>query len=72
MNEEIAVNLLPLVNDPLLYDDLLGYVNYRINVLRGFLETEKSPQRVLEIQGSIQELRVFLTLRESVHNIRKP
>lgn len=47
--------------------DLINtYVEARIFVLRDQLETTKSHERILEIQGAIAELRRFKTLREEV------
>ena len=56
--------LLPLVNDKVLLDILLSYADYRIETLRTLLETNKDPNRILEIQGAILELRRLYTLRD--------
>lgn len=61
---EFFKQILPLVNDKEIYDLLKSYVDFRINILRGFLEKEKEFSRIKEIQGSIAELRRFYTLRE--------
>jgi hypothetical protein len=47
-------------------DLLHEYVGNRIDILRGQLETAKDMDRVRQIQGSIQELKRFKTLREEV------
>lgn len=47
-------------------DLLHEYVENRIDILRGQLETAKDMDRVRQIQGSIQELKRFKTLREEV------
>ena len=45
--------LLIAVNDPTFMPLMLEYVDERIEVLRGQLETSKDLDRVREIQGSI-------------------
>lgn len=42
------------------------YADTRISTLRDQLETTKSHDRILEIQGSIAELRRIRTLRDEV------
>jgi len=64
MDKDTARAILPLVNDLERYDLLQSYVRARIEVLRGYLENTKELNKVLEIQGSIAELRRFQTLRE--------
>jgi hypothetical protein len=64
MDKDTARSILPLVNDVDRYDLLQSYVRARIEVLRGYLESTKELNKVLEIQGSIAELRRFQTLRE--------
>jgi len=58
--------LLIMVNDKSHMDLLHEYVGNRIDILRGQLETAKDMDRVRQIQGSIQELKRFKTLREEV------
>ena len=55
-----------MVNDKPHMDLLHEYVDNRIDILRGQLETAKDMDRVRQIQGSIQELKRFKTLREEV------
>jgi glutaredoxin-related protein len=64
MDKDTARAILPLVNDLERYELLQSYVRARIEVLRGYLESTKELNKVLEIQGSIAELRRFQTLRE--------
>ena len=45
-------------------DLLHEYVGNRIDVLRSQLETANEIDRIRQIQGSIQELKRFKTLRE--------
>jgi len=45
-------------------DLLHEYVGNRIDVLRSQLETANEVDRIRQIQGSIQELKRFKTLRE--------
>ena len=58
--------LLFLVNDLQTLELLHKYADIRLSTLRSFLETEKDHLRILEIQGSIAELRRLKTLRDEV------
>ena len=58
--------LLPLVNNKEQMDLLYDYAAARIEGLRDLLEKQKDPQRILEVQGAITELRRFKTLRDEV------
>ncbi len=58
--------LLPLVNDRDQMNLLHDYAASRIEGLRDLLEKQKDPQRILEVQGAITELRRFKTLRDEV------
>jgi len=58
--------LLPLVNDRDQMNLLHDYAASRIEGLRDLLEKQKDPQRILEVQGVITELRRFKTLRDEV------
>jgi len=71
MEEHLCKSLLPLVNDPNLYPKLQEYVSARIAVLIKFLENTKDHTTILEIQGSIAELRRFQTLQEQVKTTLK-
>ena len=64
MNRDVARQLLLLVNDKEMMDRLQSYALARIEGLRGQLEISKDQDRIREIQGSIQELRRFSTLRD--------
>ena len=67
MDKNVARTVLPFVNDATHYGSFLLHVEDRIDVLRNFLEKEKDPSRVRELQGAIAELRRFYTLRDEVH-----
>lgn len=67
MEKHIAKGLLPLVNDVDHYSLLQGFIDYRINVLRGFLETTRDHYRLTELQGAIAELRKMQMLKEDAH-----
>jgi len=58
--------LLPLVNNKEQMDLLHDYAAARIEGFRDLLEKQKDPQRILEVQGAIAELRRFKTLRDEV------
>ena len=64
MKKEQFRELLPLVNDHAHYERLKAYALNRIEDLRVFLETQKDPQKIYELQGSISELRRIATLRD--------
>lgn len=64
MDVKTAKQILPLVNNVDHYPLLQTYVAMRIEVLRGYLENTKDHVKMMEIQGSIAELRRFQTLRE--------
>ncbi len=65
MDKETARSFIPMVNDLSFYPDLLTYVGFRIETLRKELETAELT-RVQEIQGRIQELRLFIRLKDDV------
>jgi hypothetical protein len=64
MTKEDFRSLLPLVNDHDLYGVLIKYADMRIDTLRAYLETQKDPTKIYELQGSIAELRRIATLRD--------
>ena len=64
MEQRLAKDILPLVNNIEHYPWLQAYVANRIETLRGYLENTKEHNKILEIQGAIAELRKFQTLRE--------
>lgn len=47
-------------------DKLQEYAKSRISYFHHILELQKEPNRILEIQGAIAELRRINTLREEV------
>jgi|TARA_R110000803_G_scaffold74810_2_gene138894 glutaredoxin-related protein len=66
MDKQFYRSLLLLVNTKDHMDLLHKYVSARIDHFHQQLESTKDHQRVLEIQGSIAELRRFKTLRDEV------
>ena len=66
MDKKFYRSLLILVNDQDTMQRVHEYADARISTLRDQLETTKSHDRILEIQGSIAELRRIRTLREEV------
>tara|TARA_R100001369_G_scaffold83105_2_gene115130 strand:- start:336 stop:551 length:216 start_codon:yes stop_codon:yes gene_type:complete len=58
--------MLPLVNDKKQMDLLLEYTLGKIALLQVQMETTKDHSRIIEMQGSIAELRRFRTLRDEV------
>lgn len=66
MDKFTAQKLLVLVNDKIAMDALETYTKYRIEMHRNHLESVKNMEKILEIQGAIDELRRFKTLRDEV------
>lgn len=66
MDQQFYRSLLLLVNTKDHMDLLHKYVSARIDHFHHQLENTKDHHRVLEIQGSIAELRRFKTLRDEV------
>jgi len=66
MKKDQYRDILPLVNDHDQFNRLKQYADARIDDLRAFLETQKEPQKIYELQGAIAELRRFATLRDEV------
>ena len=64
MEKVLARSILPLVNDVDKYLILQEYIDNRIETMRNFLENTKDHDKILEVQGSIAELRRFQTLRD--------
>ena len=64
MEKDLARSILPLVNDVDKYLILQEYIDNRIETMRNFLENTKDHDKILEVQGSIAELRRFQTLRD--------
>jgi len=66
MDKHFYRSLLILVNDRDTMQRVHEYADTRISILRDQLENTKSHERLLEIQGSIAELRRIRTLRDEV------
>ena len=66
MDKQDYRQLLMLVNNEEQYQRLLTYVDARIHQIRQFLDNEKDHHRILEMQGSIAELKRIKTLRDEV------
>lgn len=66
MDKQLSRSLVPLVNDKEKYDSLKDYAKARIWQMHVLLETTKDHHRILEIQGSINELKRMDTLRDEV------
>jgi len=64
MSQQDYKRVLPLVNDAEKYDTLKEYAQYRIEVLRTYIETEVDCTKIRFVQGQIAELRRFMTLKE--------
>lgn len=66
MDKLKARKLLQFVNTPWVLEDLQEYIDARMSQLRDTLEVEKNIDRIRELQGSIQELKKFRTLRDYI------
>lgn len=64
MDKDTSRALLPLVNDKDMMERLQVYLDYRINKYRDLLEVQKDPNRIIEMQGALIELRRFSTIRD--------
>ncbi len=68
MKRKDAEVFLPLVNDNDQMKRLLSYMEYRILVLKESLTSSQNFEDVKRLQGAIEELRRFKSLREEVIN----
>lgn len=68
---KIYKEFLPLVNDKPFLELLQSYAELRINTLKVYLETEKEPTRIYDIQGAIAELKRFRTIRDEIREKSK-
>lgn len=66
MTKDQFRELLPLVNDHEAYALMKRHAELRIEVLRSYLENQKEPTKIYELQGAIAELRRIATLRDEV------
>lgn len=65
INQNEFRQFLPLVNDEL-FATLQIYANWRITQLRYHLDAESDLNMIYRLQGQIQELKRFKTLRDEV------
>ena len=63
IDQQVARDLLPLVNDTGYYNSLLSYADSRIRTISKQMETETNIEVILRYQGQIKELRVLLDIR---------
>ena len=66
MDKKNAEKLIWFVNELEVQEAVEFYVAYRVQLLREHLDTCKDLNKILEIQGAIQELKRFGTLRDEV------
>jgi len=71
MSPDLAKKLLPLVNVEKHKHALQAYALERIAFLHRQLEIATSIEEVKELQGSLKEMRKFMTLKEEVHQKAK-
>lgn len=66
MNKELAKSLVHFVNDPYTNEAYLAYASDRIEFLKNQLVSARDYEEVKELQGRINELKRFETLRDEV------
>jgi len=66
MHRELARTLVHFVNDPYTNEAYLAYASDRVEFLKNQLVSARSLEEVKELQGRINELRRFETLRDEV------
>lgn len=66
MNKEVALKLLPNVNDPLVREAYEQYALYRIAKLKDQFLNARDYEEVQLLKGAIRELERFTTLRDEV------
>ena len=66
MIRDIAIKLLPLVNDKKSIDLLNSYMEHRVEELHRLLEQQDNIYDISKTQGAIKEIRRFQTLRDEV------
>ena len=66
MIQDVAKELLKVVNDKKTMDALEKYMNYRVEELHKLLEQQDKISDINKAQGAIKELRRIKTLREDV------
>ena len=64
--QQVAIDLLPVVNDPNDLQALVAYIQYRIRELQRELETSSDDRLIARAQGAIIELRRFALIRDTV------
>lgn len=70
MNRKEAENYVVLVNSKPHLDALEKYANYRTEVLKNNLLLATSIEEVRKLQGAVEELSRFKTLRQEVLNTK--
>lgn len=66
MDSKLARNFLILVNDPVMYNKLCEYANFRIEYLKEELVKAQDIKTVTFLQGQINEIKKILTLKAEV------
>ena len=64
--QQVAIDLLQVVNDPNDLQALVAYIQYRIRELQRELETSSDDRLIARAQGAIIELRRFALIRDTV------
>ena len=69
MNQELAMTIGPLVNNPKMFAILKEYTDFRVAYLRKQLEEAVSIDDVRKHQGAIKELHRFKTLNTEAQGV---
>jgi len=69
MKAEIAKEIFHNLNSPKIIDTIKSYALARIEILRVEFEACKDADRIRQIQGSMQELRKLMSIREDALNV---
>ena len=64
--QQVAIDLLPVVNNPDNLQALLNYIEYRLDLCHKELETSSDDRLIARTQGAIIELRRFALIRDIV------
>jgi len=71
MDKQFYRKMLPLVNDPAVYDLLQEYIDARIEQYRDHLEKLGGWEEIQKMQGKIAELRRLQHLKEEIQQEAK-
>lgn len=71
MNKKDANGLISIVNNKVVLDSILEYIDLRVGILKDSLVFARDMEAVHRAQGAIEELKRFKTLRDEVLNAKE-